>query len=342
MALIFAAMMEEHFTGIHIHEVVGVAIAVAFLDFHIALHLDWVVSITRTFFVSIHETRLNYVLNLALFIDMVVVIVTGILISRTLGLSLGVSADAQFPIQLIHTGASQISLIIVAFHVALHWKWILTNIQKYMPHLPRTSASRTSRPDGCRSLRSLMMKRKRKLLSARAIVAFVAFVTVSGSALAATGHFDNPVIALKDTVAMNALVDGSFALPAVSSDSQTLKLTSLDSTTTDSSVAALPALSTLPTDSTSTSTSTDTSMSLPPLSALPTDSTSTSTSADTSMSLPPLQDAGAANAAPDVGIRWSEIGDVLFDLWFLAAVTAFVIVFQHVVGFARARLSRTA
>ncbi len=146
MALIFSAMMEEHFTGLRIHEVVGIAIAVAFLT-HIALHLDWIITITRTFFVKVfHETRLNYILNLALFIDMVVVIVTGILISRTLGLSLGIAADAQFPIQLIHSGASYISLIIVAFHVALHWKWILTSVQKYLPHLPGSSVSRSSRP----------------------------------------------------------------------------------------------------------------------------------------------------------------------------------------------------
>ncbi len=141
LALVFAALMEEHFTGLRIHELVGVVVAFAFL-IHIALHLDWIVSITRTFFVRLfHETRLNYVLNLALFIDMVVVIVSGILISRTLGLSLGLAADAQFPLQLLHTGASQLSLIIVGFHVALHWKWILTSVQKYLPRLPGSRPS---------------------------------------------------------------------------------------------------------------------------------------------------------------------------------------------------------
>lgn len=144
LALVFATLMEEHFTGLRIHEIVGIAVAVAFLT-HIALHLDWIINITRTFFVKLfHETRLNYVLNLALFVDMIVIIATGILISRTLGLSLGVAASAQFPLQLIHTGASQLGLIIVGFHVALHWKWILTSVQKYMPHLPGSHARRSS------------------------------------------------------------------------------------------------------------------------------------------------------------------------------------------------------
>ena len=78
MALIFAAMMEERFTGLRIHEVVGIGIAVAFLT-HVLLHWRWVVSVTRQFFAKIfHESRLNYILNLALLVDIVVVIVTGI------------------------------------------------------------------------------------------------------------------------------------------------------------------------------------------------------------------------------------------------------------------------
>lgn len=131
MALIFAAMMEERFTGLRIHEVVGIGIAVAFLT-HILLHWRWVVSVTRQFFAKIlHESRLNYVLNLALFIDIVVVIVTGILISRTLNLNFGLG-DSQFSIQLIHILSSYLSLVIVGLHVGLHWKWILTHSQKYL------------------------------------------------------------------------------------------------------------------------------------------------------------------------------------------------------------------
>lgn len=137
MALVFAAMMEERFTGLRIHEVVGIGIAVAFLT-HILLHWRWVVSVTRQFFAKIfHESRVNYILNLALLVDIVVVIVTGILISRTLNLSFGLD-DSQFNIQLIHILSSHLSLVIVGLHVGLHWKWILSHSQKYLfnLHLP--------------------------------------------------------------------------------------------------------------------------------------------------------------------------------------------------------------
>ncbi len=176
------------------------------------------------------------------------------------------------------------------------------------------------------------MKRKRILLSTRAVVAFVLLLAISGYALAANGHFDNPVVALADTVAMNDLLANadSFDLPSLNSSdsSQSFTLTALDT----SSDAALP----LASDTAAAS------FTLPSLDALAAD-----TSAGTAFTLPALDQGGAAaaqdtaslSAADDSAdtIRWAEIGDVLFDLWFLAAVTAFVIVFQRVVGFVRAR-----
>ncbi|MCA9914630.1 MAG: DUF4405 domain-containing protein [Anaerolineae bacterium] len=136
LALMFIVEMEEHFTGLPMHEVLGLVFGAALL-IHIILHWDWIVSITRTFFKTLlHETRFNYALNLALFIDLIVVTVTGIAISRTLGLNLGLSRDWQT----IHIVASELSLVLIGLHVAMHWKWIATNVKKYL--VPRISFNR--------------------------------------------------------------------------------------------------------------------------------------------------------------------------------------------------------
>jgi uncharacterized protein DUF4405 len=128
LVIAFAVEMEEHFTGLHNHELLGLAFGLAAL-IHIALHWDWVVSITKRLFSKFfHESRLNYALNLALFIDMGVVVVTGILISRTIGLSLSHNDS----IETIHRLSSALSLVIVGLHVALHWKWIVTHSLKYL------------------------------------------------------------------------------------------------------------------------------------------------------------------------------------------------------------------
>ena len=128
LAAVFMVEMEEHFTGLPMHEVLGLIFGVA-LVLHIILHWNWIVSLTRTFGRKVlHESRLNYVLNAALFVDLLVVTVTGVVISRTLGFHLEVPRSWQT----IHIVASELSLVLIALHVAMHWKWILTNVRKYI------------------------------------------------------------------------------------------------------------------------------------------------------------------------------------------------------------------
>lgn len=132
LTAIFVVEMEEHFTGLSLHEVLGLLFALAF-TLHILFHWKWIIGITRTFVKKVlHESRLNYVLNIVLFADMVFVTVSGILISRTLGLSLGLDETLKRSLQTLHLLGSELVLIIVALHVALHWKWIRTNGAKYL------------------------------------------------------------------------------------------------------------------------------------------------------------------------------------------------------------------
>lgn len=132
IALAFVVELEEHFTGLHIHELLGLAFGTA-LIVHIVLHWRWIVSITRQFFKRLfHESRLNYVLNLAVFIDLLTTAVTGVLISRTLGLGITLDTATRMTAQQLHIFASQLTLILVGLHVAMHWKWIATHAMKYL------------------------------------------------------------------------------------------------------------------------------------------------------------------------------------------------------------------
>jgi len=110
MALAFVTVMELRFTGLQIHELLGLAIAVAFLT-HIILHWRWVVSVTLRFFKQLfHESRLNYVLNLALFADLLLATVSGIVISRTLGLNFG-SFERALPWERLHSLSADPALL---------------------------------------------------------------------------------------------------------------------------------------------------------------------------------------------------------------------------------------
>lgn len=132
LTAVFVVDMEEHFTGLALHELLGLVFGVAFA-LHIVLHWDWIVNITRTFFKKlVHESRVNYLLNLVLFADMLFVVVSGILISRTLGLELSLAQDAQQTLKMLHMVAADLVLVIVALHLGMHWKWIKTNSTKYL------------------------------------------------------------------------------------------------------------------------------------------------------------------------------------------------------------------
>ena len=134
LVLIFVVEMEEHFTGLRYHELLGLFIT-AVLAVHITLHWQWVVGMTKQFFhklFSANKARLKYLLNLALFIDMAVCIVTGILISRTLGLNFTFAQQIGMVGHSLHILTADLSLILVGLHIASSWEWIALNAKKYL------------------------------------------------------------------------------------------------------------------------------------------------------------------------------------------------------------------
>lgn len=132
LVVAFAVELEMHFTGLRLHELLGLAFGAA-LVIHIVLHWRWILAITRCFFQKlIHESRLNYVLNIGVFASMLVATVTGILISRTLSLNLGLDGATAMNAYRLHTLSSEMTLVFVGLHVAMHWKWIVTHTEKYL------------------------------------------------------------------------------------------------------------------------------------------------------------------------------------------------------------------
>jgi hypothetical protein len=132
LAFLFVIAMEVYFTGVPLHEWLGLLFTMLF-GIHIIWHWQWIVGVTRTFFKKLlHESRLNYVLNAALLVDMLVLTVTGIVISHSLGFELSLSSSASLSWVTLHALSAELSLILIALHIALHWRWILTNTRKYL------------------------------------------------------------------------------------------------------------------------------------------------------------------------------------------------------------------
>jgi hypothetical protein len=114
--------------------------AAATLIIHIILHWDWMVGVTKKFFSNFfHISRLNYIVNILLFIGFITIMTSGIAISRSVLPTFGLQIDASRSWRGIHSLASNLTLLLVAVHFALHWSWVKnTFIRLFIKPFQRT------------------------------------------------------------------------------------------------------------------------------------------------------------------------------------------------------------
>jgi hypothetical protein len=129
--LAFLVTMNPHATGMSVHEWLGIAFGGAIVT-HLLLHWQWIVGITRRFFSQVSNcARLNYLVNLLFFIDMTIIIFTGLMISESALPTLGITLANRFAWRGLHTTAANLALPILGLHVALHWRWIVNTTKSY-------------------------------------------------------------------------------------------------------------------------------------------------------------------------------------------------------------------
>lgn len=129
----FLVAYNPHLTGNTIHEWLGVAFGAAIVT-HLLFHWKWIANVTIEYFKKFfHRSRLNYIVDLLFFVAMTGSLFSGLMISKdvmsTLGIQLG---EVSRSWKSIHTLASDASLILLGIHFALHWKWVVSNIGRYI------------------------------------------------------------------------------------------------------------------------------------------------------------------------------------------------------------------
>ena len=129
----FLAVANPHLTGNTIHEWLSVAFGAAIVT-HLLFHWKWIVNVTTEYFKKFfHRSRLNYIVDLLFFIAMTGSLFSGLLISKdvmsTLGIQLG---DVSRGWKSIHTLTSDASVILLGIHFALHWKWVVDTVGRYI------------------------------------------------------------------------------------------------------------------------------------------------------------------------------------------------------------------
>lgn len=139
----FLVAMAPRFSGIAIHEWLSIAFGAAIVV-HLLLHWEWIVAVTRHLFSRAQwSARVNYALNLLLFIAMVVVILTGLLISEAALPMIGIEAPRGGVWRPLHTISADLTVFIVGLHLALHWDWIARTAGRLLGRRPKgVSATR--------------------------------------------------------------------------------------------------------------------------------------------------------------------------------------------------------
>jgi hypothetical protein len=128
----FLLAMDPRSTGIALHEWLTVAAMSAVIT-HLLLSWQWIVEVTRRFFsMKAARPRLNYGLNVLLFIDMTLIMFTGIMISESFMPTLGLQVARNFSMREFHDMTTNLFILLLGLHVGLHWNWIVSTFDRYL------------------------------------------------------------------------------------------------------------------------------------------------------------------------------------------------------------------
>lgn len=130
--LVFLMIYEEHATGITIHEWGALALA-SVAVVHMLLHWQWIVAFGKRFFQRIKgEIRFNYIVNSLLFVALTTVTFSGLMMSEVVMPVLGIEIGQNGFWHWLHALSADVSLGLMALHLALHWKWIFSTVQRLL------------------------------------------------------------------------------------------------------------------------------------------------------------------------------------------------------------------
>lgn len=133
----FLIATAPRFTGITIHEWLGIAFAAAIIV-HLLVHWQWIIAVGKKLFSKAQaNARINYLLNILLFIDITLISFTGLMISEAALPLFGIHMQHNPTWTRIHSLTSDAGVFIVALHIGLHWQWVLKTTARLLGLKPR-------------------------------------------------------------------------------------------------------------------------------------------------------------------------------------------------------------
>lgn len=128
-------------TGIAFHEWFGIALGLILLV-HLGMHWKWVVNMVKNFFRMNNLMQpIKLILDIAGFAAFFTIIISGILMSRSVLPTLGLASMHSHTLKLLHVTATRVSIYIVGAHLLLNLKTIYKMVGRLF-HQARKPAER--------------------------------------------------------------------------------------------------------------------------------------------------------------------------------------------------------
>jgi hypothetical protein len=126
----FIVTTAPQFTGISLHEWLGLGLA-GLTVVHLVRNWAWLVATVNKLLSSdtVHN-KTSIILNIVLFVLFTLVTYSGIAISEDVMPWLGITWLANADWRMLHNLFSNLTVIAMAAHVALHWNWIVSIVHK--------------------------------------------------------------------------------------------------------------------------------------------------------------------------------------------------------------------
>ncbi len=128
----FLIAMDPRTSGIAVHEWLSIALG-ATVVVHLLLNWNWIIEVTKRLFTKgkgLNGSRINYILNWALFFDGVLIMLSGIMVSEAVMPALGLTLPPNFIWREFHEVSTNLSMLLMGLHLALHWNWIVSTTKR--------------------------------------------------------------------------------------------------------------------------------------------------------------------------------------------------------------------
>jgi hypothetical protein len=130
--LVLLLSLDRRLTGKPVHEWLPLA-GTAAIILHLLLSWNWIAAVTRKFFVhGSGKQKLNYILNWLFFIDWVLVMWSGIMVSRLAMPLLGIRLKASSGWHWLHGETASLLVFILGLHLALNWAWVVRMVKSHL------------------------------------------------------------------------------------------------------------------------------------------------------------------------------------------------------------------